>query len=97
MKTALIAVLFAAGATAATAQLSAPAATPDPAPAVQPGPTGNHPGHAQLRADRERVKADKERLKIARATRDDDAIRNAQATLQTDMTAWHADRESLKR
>ena len=100
MKTALIAVLFVAAATAATAQLAAPdgAPAPDPAPSVQaPAPADASPGHAQLKADRARVKADKERLKMARGARDDDAIRSAQATLQTDMAAWHSDRESLKR
>jgi hypothetical protein len=104
MKTAFIASLFAVAAaagvaaTAATEQLTAPNPQnpPDAVSLAQPAPTERHANHALLRADRERVKADKERLKTARAARDDTAIRDAQTALQTDMGAWHADRERLK-
>ena len=91
MKTALIAILFAVAATAATAQLAAPI-TPGSDPTVGALPSDARITHARLHADREKVKADKERLKVARASRDDDAIRSAQAALHADMATWHADR-----
>ena len=98
MKIPFIALAFVVAATAATAQLAAPvAADPDPVPATAPTPHPVHRSvHAVLHADRERVKADKERLRLARAARDDHAIREAQDTLRSDMDAWHADRERLK-
>lgn len=96
MKTPFIALAFVVAATAATAQLAAPIDAPA-AVAPPPAPHTLHRSrHAVLHADRERVKADKERLRKARAVRDDDAIRAAQATLRDDMDAWHADRERLK-
>ena len=98
MKIALIATLVAVAATAATAQLASPS-SPAPAtavPTVQAPPVAHHTSHQLLHADRERVKADKERLKLARQARDDGAVREAQATLRTDMDAWHADRERLR-
>lgn len=100
MKTPFIALAFVVAATAATAQLAGPvAADPDPAPtpvSVSAPPPVHRAGHAVLHADRERVKADKQRLRLARAARDDRAIRAAEATLRSDMAAWHADRERLK-
>ena len=92
MKTALIATLFAVAATAATAQLASPI-TPGAGPTVRADPSEGRVERAQLHADRAKVKADKERLKAARAARDDDAIRTAQATLRVDMQTWHTDRE----
>jgi len=97
MKTPLIALAFVVAATAATAQLAAPVAV-EPAPPPPAGPVLGHRGsHAVLHADRVRVRADKERLRKARAARDEAAIRDAQATLRSDMEAWHTDRERLKR
>ena len=84
-----------ATATGAADQL-APTATPtSPAPAATPHDI-HRSNHDPLHAHRERVKADKTRLKLARAAHDDNAVREAQATLQTDMDAWHADRERIK-
>ncbi len=60
-------------------------------------PDVHRSNHAVLHADRERVKADKQRLRLARAAHDENAVRDAQATLRTDMDAWHADRERIKR
>ena len=94
MKTPLIALAFAAAATAATAQLASPI-SPGAGPTVRADPSDTQPERAQLRAAREKVKADKERLAAARRAHDDDAIRAGQATLRADMAAWHADRERL--
>ena len=84
-----------AAATVATDQLAPPAAPTSPAAASPPHDL-HRSNHDLLHAHRERVKADKTRLKLARAAHDDNAIREAQATLQSDMDAWHADRERIK-
>ena len=87
----------AVAATAATDQLVQPSPPAATEASTTVAPDIHRSNHAVLHADRERVKADKSRLKLARAARDDNAIRDAQATLQTDMDAWHADRERLRR
>lgn len=94
MKTALVATLFAVAATAATAQLAGPI-SPGVSPTVRADPSANAPEQAQLRNDRERVRADKERLQAARTAHHDEAIRAEQATLRADMRALDADREKL--
>lgn len=105
MKTSLVALLLAAAATAANAQLASPI-SPGAAPTVKADPSDTTLERAQLRNDQDKVRADRDRLRSAREARDDDAIRAAQAALRADEQALRRDRgrladansgESLKR
>jgi hypothetical protein len=105
MKTTLIALLCAATATAATAQLASPI-SPGAGPTVRVPPAGSPTDQARLRDEKEKVKADKARLKAAKASGDEAAIRAEEETLRRDMAVWKTDRdlaadangaESLKR
>ena len=105
MKTPLVALLLAATAVAAHAQLASPI-SPGVAPTVKSDPGNTVLERAQLRNDQDKVRADQDRLRSAREAHDDAAIRAAQAALRADTETLRQDRgrladansgESLKR
>jgi hypothetical protein len=94
MKTPLVALILAAAAVAAHAQLASPI-SPGAAPTVRADPNNTTLERAQLRNDQEKIRADRDRLRSAREAHDDDAIRSAQAALRADEETLRRDRERL--